>query len=266
LVATLLLSAVGCGGRDAGKQRLLLYHGAGLKPPVAELVAEFEQERGVTVECVPQGSELLLSQIKTLRRGDLFLPGDTSYVEQARTEGLIANSRDICYFVPVIIVAKDAADPPASLADLTRPGLRLGLGDAKACAIGRTSARLMSKNNIPEAAYKPNVETRALTVHQLGNQVRLGHLDAAIVWDAVAAQFSDSVDVVRIPADQNVISRVSLGVLSCSRNPELADEFLQFATSDRGREVFRKHGYCVSLPDNAPPDPSPEERPRARSV
>ena len=73
LIAALLLGISGCGSRDAGKQRLLLYCGAGLKEPVAELAAEFQQDRGVTVECDYQGSETLLSRIKLLRRGDLYL-------------------------------------------------------------------------------------------------------------------------------------------------------------------------------------------------
>jgi molybdate transport system substrate-binding protein len=235
----------------------LLYCGAGLQDPASELAAEFRQSRGVTVECDFQGSETLLSRIKLLRRGDLYLPGDVSYVEQARQEGLIERSHDLCYFVPVIIVSRDATNPPRSLADLARPGLRVGLGDAEVCAIGRTSAELMAKNSIREAEYQANVVFRALTVNQLGDQVRLGHLDAAIVWDAVAAQFSDSVDVVEIPAEQNVVSRVSLGVLSCSRKRELAGDFLEFAGSDRGREIFRKHGYCVAPPHEPPTGPSP---------
>lgn len=253
----LLLGVIGCGSRDAGNQRLLLFCGAGLKEPVAELAAEFQHDQDVTVECDYQGSETLLSRIKLLRRGDLYLPGDVSYVEQARDAGLIAKSQDVCYFVPVIIVSHESDHPPKSLIDLTRPGMRVGLGDAEACAIGRTSAKLMAKNNIPESKYGPNVVFRALTVNQLGDQVRLGHLDAAIVWDGVAAQFGDSVEVVEIPAEKNVISRVSLGILSCSQKPELADRFLQFVSSDRGREVFRKYGYCVTRPGETPPDGSP---------
>jgi molybdate transport system substrate-binding protein len=256
LIPVCILAIIGCSRRDAAQQRLLLYCGAGLQEPVAELVAEFQQDRGVTVECDFQGSETLLNRIKLLRRGDLYLPGDVSYVRQAREEGLIEKSQDICYFVPVIIVSRDAPDPPKSLADLARAGMRVGLGDAEACAIGRTSAQLMAKNDISENEYEPNVVFRALTVNQLGDQVKLGHLDAAIVWDAVAAQFADSVDVVEIPVKQNVISRVSLGVLSCSQKPELADELLRYAASDRGREVFRKHGYRVSPPHQTPPGPS----------
>jgi molybdate transport system substrate-binding protein len=249
MAAALLLAVVGCGPQDAGNPELLFYCGAGLREPAEELVAEFKQTRNVEVVCSFEGSEHLLTRLKLTRRGDLYLPGDAYYVDQARQEGLIAESRQVCYFVPVIIVSRQTDRPPKSLADLTRPGLKIGLGDAEACAIGRITSQIFEKNGIDEADVERNVPVRSVTVNQLGNQVRLGHLDAAIVWDAVAAQFADDVRVVRIPPAQNVISHVPLGLLSCSQNQATAREFADFMTSDRGREVFHKYGYCVDPPE-----------------
>ena len=72
---------------------------------------------------------------------------------------------------------------------------------------------------------------------------------AAIVWDAIAAYFAGEADVVSIPRQQNVISTVAAGVLTCSAHPELAGEFADFVTSEPGRKIFQKHHYATTLPE-----------------
>jgi len=249
-LAALLPSTCGC--RDDAP--LLLYCGAGIRPAAAELAEQFGRRHGVAVECDYAGSEVLIARIKLTGRGDLYMPGDVHYVEQAEKEGLIASKRTACYFIPVILVQKGNPKQIRSLADLTRRGVKVGLGDPKACAIGRKCSMIFAKNKIPADDVGRNVEFRSLTVNELGNQIKLKTLDAVIVWDAVAAYFADCGDVVRIPPEQNVISTVVVGVLRCSANPELAARFAEFVASQEGREIFDKHHYATVLPDRGGSD------------
>lgn len=231
---------------------MVVYCGAGIRPPVAELAEQFGRRHGLTVECDYAGSEVLLSRIKLTRRGDLYMPGDVHYVELAEKEGLISSKKTVCYFVPVILVRKGNPKRIRSLADLTRPGIKVGLGDPEACAIGRKSSLIFAKNQIAEQDVDRNVSFRALTVNELGNHIKLGALDAVIVWDAVAAYFTDHAETVTIPPEQNVISTVAVGVLSSSKDPELAAEFVEFITSEQGKEVFQKHHYATRPPQRQP--------------
>jgi len=226
-----------------------LFCGAGIRPQGAELVEEFGREHGVNFECDYAGSEVLISRIKLTRQGDLYMPGDVHYVELAEKEGLIASKKTVCYFVPVIQVRKGNPKNIRTLHDLIRPGIKLGLGDPKACAIGRKSSKIFAKNDISEEKVNENVKFRSLTVGELGNHVKLGTLDAAIVWDAVAAFSPKETEVVSIARDQNIISTVAVGVLKSAQHPELAAEFVEFITSKRGKEVFEKHHYATSLPE-----------------
>jgi molybdate transport system substrate-binding protein len=234
--------------RQPAPGKLLLYCGAGLRAPVAEIALEFGRQEGVVVECDYAGSELLLNRAKLSGQGDLYLPGDLHYVEQASQAGLLATSRNVCYLVPVILVRPGNPKHIQGLEDLTRPGVRLGLGDAEACAIGRQSQMLFAKNHIGDAQLQPNVVMRALTVNQLGNSVKLKALDAAIVWDAVAASYAGQAETVAIPLEQNVVSRVPAGILKSSPQPALAAKFLEFIASPRGAAIFRKHHYATELP------------------
>ena len=247
VVLLLLISlCAGCGERPPS---LLLFCGAGIRPPVDEAAKLFGQEHGVTIECDYAGSETLLSRIKLSGRGDLYMPGDVHYVDLAHDAGLLDRSETVCYFVPVVMVQKGNPKQIQSLADLTAEGIELGLGDPRSCAIGRKSAKLFEKNGITAEAIDQRVVFRSGTVNELGIHVEAGTIDAAIVWDAEAEKYADSTDVVAIPTADNVISTVAVGVLTSSEQPELADKFVEFITSDRAIEIFNKHHYTTTRPE-----------------
>jgi molybdate transport system substrate-binding protein len=161
--------------------------------------------------------------------------------------GLVEDYRMGCYFLPVILVQKNNPREIESLKDLTQPGIRLALGNAKSCAIGRRTKRLFEKNDISMEEVTPNVVMECMTVNELGSEVKLGMVDAAIVWDAVAAHFQNTCEIVHIPPEKNVISKVAVASLSGSRYPEIAEEFLEFVGSQKGRGIFKKHHFTVTL-------------------
>jgi molybdate transport system substrate-binding protein len=239
--------AAGEGEKIEATGPLLLFCGAGIRPPVAEVAELFEQEHDVTVQCDYAGSEVLLSRIK-LTQGDLFMPGDMHYVDVAEQEGLITSKRTVCYFVPVILVQKGNPRNIRSLRDLLRPGIEIGLGDPEACAIGRVTAEILAKNKISAEDIDRSVKARSLTVHELGNYIKLKSLDAVIVWDAVAAYYPDSAEAVPIPREQNVTATVAVAVLKSSEQPELAAKLAGFFASRRSKAVFAKHNYTITPP------------------
>jgi len=227
---------------------LSLHCGAGLRPAMEDAVKAFEKMTGTKIEASYQGSGTLITAIRLKQQGDLYMPGDKQYVEQAAQEGMILSQKRVCYFVPVILVQKDNPKDIHGLQDLLRPGLKLGLGDARTCAIGRTTKEVFAKNNIAWEDVEKNVAFQSLTVNELGMQIQAGSLDAVIVWDAIARYYDEHGTEVAIPVDRNVISAVDIGVLSFTKNRSRAEEFVEFVTSQRGGDIFRKHDYTVELP------------------
>jgi molybdate transport system substrate-binding protein len=230
-------------------KELLLYCGAGIRPPVQQLAEAFEREHDVKIITDYAGSEVLLSKIKLTRRGDLYMPGDKYYVEQAAKEGLILSQQSVCYFVPTILVQKGNPKNIGGLKDLLGAGLKLGLGDAKACAIGRKTEQIFAKNNIAREDVEKNLAFQSLTVNELGMQIQAGSLDAVIVWDAIARYYSEHGTEVPIPVEKNVISTVNVGVLAFTENGSLAEEFVQFAISPHGQSIFGEHNYRTEPPE-----------------
>ena len=250
IVAAFLVLVCGCRGAqgDKGRSTLRLYCGAGLQAVVADAVAAFRARTGITVEADYAGSGMLISRAKLDPKADLFMPGDVWYLEQIEKEGLLESRQMVTYFVPVILVEKGNPKGIRGLADLARPGVRLALGDSRACPVGRLSEQMFAKNGIDAAAVQKNLALSAVTVNELGIQIKTGKLDAVIVWDAIAAQFADCGEAIPIPAAQNVTTRVPVAVLRCSTQPAAAARLAEFLASESGQAIFRKHHYTTALP------------------
>jgi molybdate transport system substrate-binding protein len=228
--------------------RLVLYCGAGIRPPVEELIEQFTKETGITIEADYAGSEVLLTRLKLGRQGDLYMPGDRHYVQLAEDEGLILADEPVCYFVPTILVQKGNPHGIRGLHDLLKPGVRLGLGDARACAIGRTSKRIFEKNGIAWEDVEKNLAYQSMTVNELGLQIQARSVDAVIVWDAIAEYYADDGETIPIPPAQNISSTVNCGILSFTTHREQAERFIELARSPQGQAIFAKHGYRVEPP------------------
>ena len=214
-----------------------------------ELIRVFDSAHTTKIVADYAGSEVLLAKMKLIRKGDLYMPGDKQYVDQAAQAQMVLSQTPVCYFVPAILVQKGNPKNIQSLRDLTRPGLKVGFGDPQACAIGKETRQLLDKNHIAWPDIEKNVVFQSLTVNELGLQIQAKALDAVIVWDAIAKYYQDSGTEIAIPAPMNVISTVDIAVLSVTQNRSLAEQFAQFAASEQGRAILMKHHYTVALPN-----------------
>jgi len=251
LMAGLVLPGCDRGTDEGASQRtLLLYCGAGMRPAAAEAAEAFRAETGVTVQCDYAGGGKLISRIKLIRQGDLYMPGDVWYLDElARQEDLVESKQRVTYFVPAIVVAKGNPANVRGLADLARPGVRVALGDPRACQIGRITQEIFAKNGIDAAAVEKNTVLTSVTVNELCVWIQTQRVDATVAWDAVAAQFSASADVIPIPRGENIISNVAIGVLKCSQDKALAQQFADFLAGPKGQAIFAKHHYRVTTPE-----------------
>lgn len=256
-LATLLTASVlflGCGpssNKDgvtsSDTPTMMLHCGAGIRPPADELVAVFGEKHGVQIECNYGGSEILMTTIREHEEGDLYMPGDISYVDRAEEQGIVVDREQVCYFVPVILVKAGNPKNIQGLRDFLRDDVQLALGNPEACAIGRKTKKIFEKNGLDQKTIAENRRMESLTVNELGIAVGESNLDAAIVWDAVAESFEDKCDIVPIPQDENIISTIPIASLVFAEQPELAKKFVEFAASDEGRAIFEKHHYTTSL-------------------
>lgn len=229
-------------GAPAWGQELYAYVGAGLRPPVDALIAAYTQKTGVTVKTEYGGSGQLLTRIGETGKGDLFIPGSTVYTDKLKEKGGVREEKILVLHGPVLAVANEKADAIQSFADLAKPGVKLGLGDPAAMALGRTADEILARSGQGEAIAR-NVTVRAATVKQLALYVMDGNVDAAIIGASEAAQSPGKFVVRAIPTDWYQAEYAPVAVLSTTTQPDAASAFAAFLASDEGLAVFARYGF-----------------------
>jgi molybdate transport system substrate-binding protein len=176
------------------------------------------------------------------------MPGAELYVNLAIEKGLaLPETKQIVgYFVPVIFVQKGNPKKIRALQDLTQSGLRIGIGDPRACAVGKKTIKILEKNGLYQS-IKKNIVYKSATVNELGLAIQLKTVDAVILWDANVQHFLSYGEAVPIPVEQNIPSRIPIVLLKASKYPREAQAFINFATSEEGKKILRECGYTVSL-------------------
>ena len=224
------------------RRPLLVYCAAGIRPPVEAAARDYQQAYGVEVQLQYGGSQTLLASIEAGKRGDLYLPGDDSYLQAARGKGLVQEILPLARMTPVLAVRKGNPKSLHSLDDLTREGARLAVANPEAAAAGKLTAEALMKAGRWTDIEKHVVVTKP-TVNDVANDVAIGSADAGFVWDATARQTAD-VEAVPIPELADVHAHVAVGVLSCTEQPTAALRFARFlAARDKGLPLFQREAY-----------------------
>ena len=219
--------------------------GAGLKEPMEEISALFEEKEGIQIQYTFGGATQLLTQIELYQTGDLYMPGARSYIESAIDKGFVDETANVVYHVPCIITPKGNPADVDSLEDLAEPGVRVVLGDPMGPAIGKNSKSMLERSGIWEEVEK-NVITFSVTVTELLVYISMEEANAAIVWEDLYDP--ETMEKVEIPQEINEIKVIPIGTLAFSEKMESAEKFMNFVASEEGKAVFADYGF-VTYPD-----------------
>lgn len=246
----LLLGLSGC-GRPGGRERsddLLVFAGAAGQPALEEIGALFEKETGVRVNLTFGGSGSVLAQMELSGRGDVYIPGSPDYIVIGLRKKLLVpgSERIVAYLVPAIVTPAGNPAGVRGLDDLTRPGLRVGLGNPESVCLGLYSVELLERNGLLEEVLE-NTVTFAESCARTANLAALGQVDAVIGWRVF--HYWNPARMDWIPIEPERIPRLAyipVAIAASARDPELAQRFIDFVLSERSGEVYGRYGYLVS--------------------
>jgi ABC-type molybdate transport system substrate-binding protein len=126
--------------------------------------------------------------------------------------------------------------------------VRVALANPEQAAIGRLTKELLEKAGRWDGLQK-QVTNRGVfkpTVNDLARDVKVGSMDAGIVWDSTVAMpmFQDDLEAVAAPELEGDPSLVTVSVLASSEQPTSALKFARFlAARDRGLLHFGEYGF-----------------------
>lgn len=256
-IATLvLLLNLGGPKSESRSKTLRVYCAAGLRFPLEEVAERYRREYGVTIDAQYGGSSSLLNQIEIdkFSQVDLYLAADEFYTAAARDKGLAAEVLPLAHSRPVVAIRRDSPKPVESFDDLLAPGMRVAVANPDQAAVGRAVRERLSAIDAGSSDRWVQLERHIAqdglgvfkpTVNDVAADVKLGSVDAGIVWDSTVAMptFRDDLRAVALPELQGHPSMLSVCVLNSSRQPTEALKFARYlAARDRGLPVFREHG------------------------
>ncbi|PCJ52155.1 MAG: hypothetical protein COA79_24785 [Planctomycetota bacterium] len=232
---------------------LMIYCAAGIKEPFEMAVKEFKKVYSIDITVDYRGSGHLYGSLKTsslagLTKGDLFLAADYSYTDMGKKDGIIKETLPLAYQNPILIVKKGNPKNIKSIHDLLKPHIKIVIANPEAASVGKTTKKILSKaglwkqineNVIKYGTFKP-------TVLDVANDVKLGVMDAGIVWDPISKHhnYIDYIEVVDEPILTKHKKHITIGILTSSKNPTMALKFARFIhANDRGQQYFKHFNF-----------------------
>ncbi len=224
------------------KKTLVLHCAAGIKPPVELLAKEYQKKYNVQIDIQYGGSGTLLSSLRLVKTGDLYLAADESYLNEAKSLGLVDEIQPLAYLSPVIAVKNNNPKRINGLDDLLRKDVAFSLGNPDAASIGKYSKKILEELNL-WSEIREKVTVLKTTVNEIANDITIGAVDAGIVWDATVKQFK-KIELVSDKRLETYKKQVTIGVLKSSPNASEAIKFMRFLSSrEFGNLIFKEKGY-----------------------
>ncbi|MBN1546116.1 MAG: molybdate ABC transporter substrate-binding protein [Syntrophaceae bacterium] len=236
------------------EEKIMIMCGAAFKMPMEEIVSGFMKQTGAEVDVSYAGIGTLFSQITLSKRGDIFIAPSPDIMKKADAKGLIIKDsiRNMGYFVPSINTKKGNPKSITSLKDMTRPGIRIALGNPETVYVGMLGAEIVDKALSPQEReqFRKNIVTYGADFSKLGALLVLGQVDAIIGFSYLSGWYPDKIETVKL--GETDIQRIGVGQaarLPFSTNTALAEHFLDYLKTKESLDVFKKFHYFATFED-----------------
>jgi molybdate transport system substrate-binding protein len=252
-LVNLLLGLLISGGskKCLAADSLMVFAGAASKPPTEEAAKAFEEKTGIKVDVIFGGSGYVLSQMMLGKKGDIYFPGSSDYMELAKKKEVVfpETEKIIVYLVPAINVQKGNPKNVKTLKDLARPGLKVAIANPEGVCVGAYAVEIVESLLTPEEkeAFRKNLINYTESCEKTATAISLKAADAVIGWRVF--QYWDPERIETIPLDKSQVIRIGyipIAVSKLTMNRALAQQFIDFLLSEDGKKIFRKYHYFMS--------------------
>ena len=229
---------------------ILIFAGAASKPATEEVIRVFEERTGVIPRILFGGSGFVLSQMKLGKRGDLYFPGSSDFMEIAKKGNLVFpdSERIVVYLIPAINVQKGNPKGIHSLQDLTRNGVRLAIANPETVCVGTYAVEIIEKNltSTEKEAFKKNLVNYTESCEKTANVISLKAVDAVMGWRVFQYWDPERIETVYLKPGEIVrIGYIPIAVSRFTKNRKVAEEFIDFLLSSEGKTIFKKYQYLM---------------------
>lgn len=247
----LALLAVACGGghdprpdsgADAVTGTVTVFAAASLTESFTRIGEDFQAAHpGVTVTFNFAGSSALAAQIDQGAPADVFASASPVTMATVTDAGHAAGTPAVFARNQLVIaVAEGNPYGVTGLADLTAPELAVALcAEQVPCGAAARSALAAAGVDLTPATYERDVRAAL-------SKLRLGEVDAALVYRSDAAAAASEVDAVEFPESAGAVNDYAIVVLRDAPNRAAAEVFVAHVRSPEGQAVLARAGFQVT--------------------
>jgi molybdate transport system substrate-binding protein len=233
---------------------LTLFAGSMLRPAVDDTLTRFEQREGVRITRVYNGCGILVAQMKSGQKPDGYFACDREFMKEV--PDLFPHPFDVSTNRLVILVQKGNPHGIRDLKDLGKPGLRVGIGHEKQCAMGWLTQNVLREGGVMQEVMT-NVTVQTPTGDMLVNQLQAGALDAAVAYITNAAGKGDLLDAVQIQGIKCSVATQPFAIAEQSNHAMTMSRLLDSIQSAESKEIFLAEGFSWHRDSLAPSTSSP---------
>jgi len=232
---------------------LVLMSGAMLRPGIEELLKDFQRREGVEITTEYNGCGVLVGEMKAIQAGqekgkhfpDAYFSCDVSFMSQVQQwfeAATLVSQNDM-----VLAVPKGNPNHVASIEDLARPELRVGLAHPKNSALGALTDDLLKKLKLRDKVYDPGRQhaiVHANAADTLVNQMRAGALDLIVVYRSNLLSNPENAEKYMDIMEMNLpeaVARQPYAVAKDSEHKYLMRRLLEKILASK--EDFQKKGF-----------------------
>ena len=232
---------------SVNEKELTIYCENAMVPVLMELKDNFETGRACVIKLHNDGSQNLSSLIQYTQKGDIFLPASRVGFRKLHNKkhNYIVDSVFIGYNSLVVMALK--GNPTGYNGDINTLSLKkhaIIIANPESSSLGYDTRAYLKKKDLYDDVL---INVVALSTDSRGLVKSLRNDEAQLVlnWesDIYVNGNRNHVEVFNIPDFQQSPSEIYAGILSTSEHPELAKQFLEYATSDEAVAIFRKYGF-----------------------
>jgi molybdate transport system substrate-binding protein len=253
LAALLVVGAAGCGDDDAGSGgtptggagsagvtgSVTVFAAASLTESFTQIGKDFEAANpGVKVMFNFAGSSALATQVNQGAPADVFASAAPTNMKTVTDAGN-GDGTPTTFVRNQLVIAVPKGNPEgvAGLADLTKPGVKVAL-----CA-QQVPCGAAAKKAIDAAGVKLTPVTLEQDVKAALSKVKLGEVDAALVYRTDAKSATSDVDGVEFPESSGAINEYPIILVKDAPNKTAARAFIAWVLSGKGKSVLTQAGF-----------------------
>jgi len=252
LAAAALLLAAGCGADAGGEPAaaagsssaavsgdVTVLAAASLTESFKQIGKDFEADNpGTKVTFSFAGSSALATQINQGAPADLFAAASPATMKTVTDAGN-GDGEPVTFVKNQLVIATAKGNPKgiSGLSDLTKPGVKVAL-----CA-EQVPCGAAAKKALDAANVKLTPVTLEQDVKAALSKVKLGEVDAALVYRTDAKAAAADVDGLEFPESADAINDYPVVVLKDAPNKSAAQAFAGYLASEKAKAVLTAAGF-----------------------